>query len=448
MGAGGRPVPYSQDGYPVEQASKIGHLKVIGNALVRRVIEDFEDVSPSSEGPRVSTTGRIDLSEGSAIRHVITVDGGQAAVPNPARREKTLAFVQVAACLLRMDDLRYMREHPLMDPRDVKKMIEGAVWYNPAAIPLAGVHHPGLTVQQTIRYIVDRTLAETGLYDTLAFLVYRGWEEEWTVAEEERPHMTCVCCDEEIFLPRNRLAFDCPSCGGRHTLSDYLSIGTQGPDDWSREEAASALRDALETLSLFHFLRVYRDDDEVLRETLFVKDGPLLLRAALSRLVVPIRDFISHLSEQGMQLQLVGVEKTGDFAGFLEEYKQVLEQPGDYFLPTVRFVVEEISGSVMSPGYRNRVSYGAKVGARVGPDHLLGLNVPTGGFLTEPQAADLLGFEEAVRGLSELVSYRYPNALIPLLLANSAASIARRPSGDILSAFADQLMGAGTPPRP
>ena len=91
-------MPYSQDGYPVEQASKIGHLKMIGNELVRRVIEDFEDVALSSGGPHVSPTARVDLSGYSAIRRVVTVDGGQAVVPNPARREKTLAFLQVAAC--------------------------------------------------------------------------------------------------------------------------------------------------------------------------------------------------------------------------------------------------------------------------------------------------------------------------------------------------------------
>jgi hypothetical protein len=51
-----------------------------------------------------------------------------------------------------------------------------------------------------------------------------------------------------------------------------------------------------------------------------------------------------------------------------------------------------------------------------------------------------LGFEESVRALSELLSYRYPNAIIPLVLANSTVSIARQPSGGILQAFAEQLM--------
>ena len=148
-------------------------------------------------------------------------------------------------------------------------------------------------------------------------------------------------------------------CGHRHTLSDYLGIGTSGPEDWSREDSASALRDALETLTLFHFIRKYHQEDEAMSETLFVKDGPLLLRAALSRLVVPIRDFIVHMKGNGHPLRLVGVEKTGNFAGFLEEYSMAILEPGDFFLPTVRFVVEEISGTVMAPA--------TATGSRTGP---------------------------------------------------------------------------------
>lgn len=435
---------YAKDGFPIEQASKIGHLKLINNDLVRRVVEDFEDPAPSVGGPGVTSSGTVDLQEECAIERIITVDGGQAVVPNPARRQKTLAFLQVAACMLRMSDLRYMREHPLMDPRELRRMIDDSVWYNPAAIPLSGVHHPGLTVQQSIRRIVDRTLKETGLYETLKFLVYREWEPEWTIPEEERPTMNCLgCARRDMRLPRHQLSFECERCGHRHNLSDYLAIGTQGPEDWSREEAASALRDSLETLTLFHFVRKYYRENEVMHETLFVKDGPLLLRAALSRLVEPIRDFVSHIRAEGHPLHLVGVEKTGDFVGFLDEYEGSLPKPGDFFLPSVRFLVEEISGSVMGVGYRNRVSYGAKAGVRLGPDHVLALNVPTGQFELEAQEMDLIGFENSVRALATLVSYRYPNAIIPLVLANSAASIARRPSGDILSAFADRIMESG-----
>jgi hypothetical protein len=194
-------------------------------------------------------------------------------------------------------------------------------------------------------------------------------------------------------------------------------------------------------LTLFHFLRIY-SGKPALGSTLFIKDGPLLLRAQLSRLVEPIRSFIEYIRGGGWPLYLVGVEKTGDFVDYLDEYKQRIPGPGDFFLPDVRFLVEEINGATMSPNYRNRVSYGAKVALRAGPDHVIALNVPTGEFKLNPTVADLLGFEESTRTLFELLSYQYPNAIIPLVLANSTVSIARKPSGGILQAFADQLMTA------
>ena len=175
--------------------------------------------------------------------------------------------------------------------------------------------------------------------------------------------------------------------------------------------------------------------------TLFIKDGPLLLRAQLS-LVEPIRDFLQYVHGKGWPLHLVGVEKSGDFVDYLKNQTSN-PRPRDT-LPDVRFLVEEINGATMSANYRNRVSYGAKVALRAGPDHIIALNVPTGEFKLNPCVADLLGFEESVRALSEVLSYRYPNAIIPLVLANSTVSIARKPSGAILQAFADHLMAGNT----
>lgn len=103
-------------------------------------------------------------------------------------------------------------------------------------------------------------------------------------------------------------------------------------------------------------------------------------------------------------------------------------------------LIEEVAGQTFPQNYRNRVSYGAKILVRLGPQHMLVLNVPTGNFLTDPKRSDLPNLDEIVRILSGLVSYRYPHALIPLVLANSAASISQRPSGPILKQFLDSIL--------
>jgi hypothetical protein len=198
------------------------------------------------------------------------------------------------------------------------------------------------------------------------------------------------------------------------------------------------LRNALATLTLFHFvIKYWRKDPDVLGEILFIKDGPLLLRAQLSRLVEPIRALIQTLKDKGVKLHLVGVEKNGELVDHIEEIRQHLPSPGDFFLPSVRYLLEDVAGlSVDFSKFRDRVQYGSKVVIRLGPDHVVPLAVPTGTFLLEPRPSDLMGFAETAAVLSEMTSYSHDNALIPIKLVNEYSSISQSPPGDILKAFA------------
>jgi hypothetical protein len=179
------------------------------------------------------------------------------------------------------------------------------------------------------------------------------------------------------------------------------------------------------------------DKPDIFERILFIKDGPLLLRAALSE---PIRALIEHMKKNDLKLHLVGIEKNGDLVAHLDEFQHQLPDLGDSFIPSVRYLIEEVAGQSFPANYRNRVAYGAKALARIGPQHLLALNIPTGDFLLDPKPGDLVEYERVVRALGGLISYRYPNALVPLVLANAAASISQRPSGPILQQFLDQLL--------
>jgi hypothetical protein len=431
---------YAKDGYPVEAASKIGHLKIVGNQTIRRVIESFEAFEPAGPSLIAQSIDHVDLSIPSGLRYVVTIDGGQTLVPNQLRREKTVAFIQVAACLLKLADLERMRRDPMMDPGDVGTIFRDKTWTNAAVVPLSGVRVAGQTVRATIRETVHHTLLTAGLVDTLRYLVSREWDPSYQMPSDGSPRFDCWSCDGEIVIPKSSLTFPCPHCGESHRLVDYLEIGRESPDDCSREETASALRNVMETLKLFHLVRSYLNKPDALGRILFIKDGPLLLRAALSRLIEPIRALIEHMKASELTFNLVGVEKTGDLVSHIEEFQHQLPEAGDCFIPTVRYLVEEVAGKAFGPNYRNRVSYGAKVLTRVGPQHLLALNIPTGDFELEPNPTNLISYETIVRALSQLVSYRYPNALLPLMLANDAASISQRPSGPILQQFVDELL--------
>ncbi|WP_444936267.1 hypothetical protein ACJJIW_20990 [Microbulbifer sp. JMSA004] len=433
----------SSSGLPMERASKIAHMKLIQDDSVIELLQSFHSDEVPVQPAGLEVTGNISpYAEGkNCIRYVVTIDGGLSVVPSPVKREKTLAFIQVGTCLLKVDDLNEMQATPMMDPREIQERLN-KISYRPTILPLSGVRRPGMSVKHTIRSCINGVLssAYTNLYPVLEFLLFRKWD---TAAQYKPPSMECYECRATIVVPQRSKLFSCSDCGHEHFLSDYLQIGQEGSEEWSKEDTAYALMAVLETLSLFEIpsYLVSHNRAEELKEILFVKDGPLLLRAALSRLVDPIREFVAWTRDCGFSLHLVGVEKNGDFTNFFSEHKGVFTNQGDFFLPTVQFLVEEVSGRQFdTETYRNRVNYGAKVAIKLGGHHHVVLNVPTGEFCTNPMPADLIGFNRIVRALFTLLSSRYENALIPLVLANEAVSLSREPSSGILKDFVDKMI--------
>lgn len=423
---------------PIERASKIGHVKIIQEPRVQRLMEAFEGVDGAAEEMLGELSGTLDLSDAVGIENVVAIDGSHAAIPNTIKNHKRIAFITAGALAITRSDVASLKSNPVIDPRDLAKQLRGNSSSVVAVLPLSGVAIPGETVVDTIRRTVDDTLRYSGLYDTLRFLVSREWLSDYEMQE----HMDCIQCGRDFTLPRSALQFRCPHCHQHHTLSDYLGIAQGPPNDWAKEEAAISLRSVLETLLLMGFLRLYRNRPIVLSRTLFVKDGPLLLRAHLSRLVEPTRAFLKHLKELGRSIHVVGVEKTGDLVEHISLIADSLKEPGDYFLPTVCYLHERIQGvPFVEATYRNRVQYGAKIVVRLGTDHVVAFNVPTGDFITEPRAEDLYGLRESMAVLSEMLSYSHENALIPLVLVNSAESISMNFSGDVLETFARRLLG-------
>jgi hypothetical protein len=424
---------------PIERASKLGHVKIIQDPQIQRLLEAFEQIEPAQEGAFGECTGTLDLGMTHHLENIVAVDGSHVAIPNVIHQYKRIAFITAGVVVLRRSDLAAMKFSPIVDPRDLSEHLRNSTEVKVAALPLSGVAIPGETVVESIRRLIEQTLRTNDLYETLRFLIYR----EWLPNYEEKAYMECLSdgCGHDIFLPRSATRFACPGCGRSYTLADYLQVVQGPPDDWATEEVASHVRNIMETLLLMRLIRWSSEHPPVLTRTLFVKDGPLLLRAQLYRLAEAIRDYLAYLHEQGHSVHLVGVEKTGDLVNHLPLLASVLQKPGDYFLPTVRYLHERISGVPFVPSsYRNRVQYGVKVVVRLGIQHVIVFQVPTGAFLTEPRVEDLYGFPASMGLLSEMLSSAYENALIPLVLANQVASISLKPSGDILDAFASRML--------
>lgn len=430
---------YAKQGYPTELANKVGHVKLIEDTLIQETISAFEDISPIAEEELPKISGSFDLSRPCSIKQVITVDGSHQPVPNIVRPERQIGFIQVVAQLLKTDILEYLKLKPMEDPRKVRKLLTKNTYHALAALPLAGVQLKEYTVKQSIRSLVNKFLKRYQLYDALSYLVYRKWRKNLT--EKETPSMECLNCRMMFDLPRNELEFKCPVCNEKHYLSDYLGLCDYESENRPRIETISSFRSIMELLILFSFIIKYRFNESIMSNTLFLLDGPLILRAQLSRLVEPIRALIYNQKKQNIPLYLAGIEKSGSLRDFADYYTPRLKDIGDFFIPTIKYIIEEIHGKSFDiKTYRNRVNYGAKIFFRAGPDHVLVLNIPTGMLTLEPKTEDLIGFEEIGKCISNLLSYSHENALIPIILANTDASISNQPSGGILAQFVDRVL--------
>jgi hypothetical protein len=216
------------------------------------------------------------------------------------------------------------------------------------------------------------------------------------------------------------------------------------------EEAASnsiptAYMSIHETLMLFTGIRYYWETNrEALKRCLFLKDGPLQIRAQYSKLVEPIRNFLRFALANGFPICIVGQEKTGTFVEHLDLIGR--DTPTNHiFIPDHAYICEQIQHRPASGApYGKDTNYGAKVFLTLNERYRFVLNIPVsipmGEFVEAPRLNELIGLERILATLPSILSSRFENGLLPIELAHSIASLSTYPSAQVLKLFADAAM--------
>jgi hypothetical protein len=217
-----------------------------------------------------------------------------------------------------------------------------------------------------------------------------------------------------------------------------LGFHLEMADDSAPDSVAMSYMSIHETLLLFTGIRYFwQGRRETLGDCLFIKDGPLSIRAQYSKLVEPIRRFLTLARDSGVPVCLLGQEKTGAFAEHLDLIAD--DAPiGSYFVPGHNYIREEVQHRpVAGADYGKDTNYGAKVFVRLNERHRFVLNIPTGSYIRDPRDSDLMRGPDIFATLPTILSARYENALLPVELAHSVASLSTYPSAKVLSMFAE-----------
>lgn len=188
-------------------------------------------------------------------------------------------------------------------------------------------------------------------------------------------------------------------------------------------------------------------DKQVFSDTLFIKDGPLMLRGQYSKLVRPIRVFLQHTKDQDRPIHIIGQEKSGAFFDHLSSIARFAPPHvrGDRITSAVLshdYVRQEVYRSPdLSNPYGSRTNWGEKMYLKMDPGTYMVLNVPTGDYNQSgifPSANDLIGLPRILSTLPSLVSRKFEGALFPIELANGIASMSSYPSARILQRFIEE----------
>ena len=438
-------MPYARGSrLPAERASKLGHMEVIKNALVNELNANLKELDPGTapEG----TSWEALPAGGKPLRLVFAVDGSYQVIEGVKNRLARRAFVKTALLRLDMPQLAKIDKdspHPL----ELRDLLKDTALHHATVFPLRHVVIPGMSVYDAVRMIIYRSFRNDAKlagapYETLKWLMYGKWD-----ASENRglPAFECPHCEfKQATLPFDADSGPCLACGKELYLTDVLGFHQDMAPDAAPDIIVSSYMIVHETMLLLTGVRIYweqfvKGENKILPDCLFIKDGPLSIRAQYSKLVQPIRRFLAFAKSKGCDVHILGQEKSGTFFDHLQMLASHAA-PGSYFVPGDAYIKTRIQCRPnQGAPYGKDTNYGAKVFVKQSNYHWMVANVPTGkspDVLPDPKGSDLIGFDRIAATIPVLLSQRFEGALMPVELANSLASLSTYPSAQVLQLFA------------
>jgi len=425
---------------PAERASKLGHLDVLKSPLVQQLVQNFEQPHINNMTPFAGwqTFPLLDCP----LDLIFAVDGSWQPIIDERSPHKALAFIKTA--LIKIDQVALRRiDSEAPHPFALRDLMIDAALYHATAFPLRHVYTAGMTVYNAVRQAIYESMKDASLQgeviETLKWLAY----EKWRANPRPLPPFECPHCEsKKATLPVDAEKGQCSDCGKEIFITDMLGFHLEMVEDAASESVATAYMNIHETLLMFtgirHFWQTAKD---VLNRCLFIKDGPLQIRAQYSKLVNPIRNFLLHANAEGYPISIIGQEKTGTFVEHLNLIGRDVPA-GHLFIPDHVYICEQIQHrpSKGAP-YGRDTNYGAKVFVIVNERCRLILNMPVqaqmGNFITKPDALQIINLNRVLATLPALLSSRHENALVPIELANSVASLSTYPSAQVLRLFTE-----------
>lgn len=424
---------------PAEFASKLGHLEVVNSDFVKKLVEDFESTNISNIEIKAKW-GNIPTGE--PLPFIFGVDGSLQPITSETWPYKKLIFVKTALVGIDQYALSKLdKENP--HPFRLRDILSESSVFHAVVFPLQHVKIKGMNTYHTIRKIIFDAIKDEKLggeiMETLKWIAYEKWENsKKAIPEFDCPH----CRDVVATLPYDAEIGNCPKCKEEIYLTDMLGFHQIMTEEIAPDSVATDYMAIHETLLLFTGVRYFWENNKkALVKSLFVKDGPLSIRAQYSKLVNPIRRFFEFARNEGYNVHMIGQEKSGRFFDHLQLL--VRNAPvNSLFIPGDKYIKEEIQQRPETGRpYGYDTNYGAKIFVKLSNYHNMIINIPTAGGqnIPNPKLDDLIGKEQIFGTIPTILSNKFEGALLPVEMAHSIASLSTYPSAKILKIFAEKM---------
>lgn len=442
---------YSSKGRkPIERASKISHVEVIKNPEVQAYIAQCVLPAPPDPASLSSILRSLKDVDTSEVTTVIAVDGGY--TETYVREEypsACITFFTFGPLLFSLADLRLLDAKRFIAPEDLQKL-KNIERYT-LVLPTKGIRQRGQpSLSATIRRAVfDFFEAKRGsdndqLMKSLRWFLFRQWKKPQDVsAEVQLAHCPFQCGQEVItFRHSDPSQKVCPTCNQPVYLTDVFRLHERVDEETGGSGIAAYVMTMLEQLVLVHLIHNILDMKEsLLRQILFIKDGPLAFFGLVAPLYKPMRELVEHLlgepgGTSGPTLRIAGLEKSGAFVEHAASIQDRLTA-GSYFVVGDEYIRKYIvPGCSASATFGQNTYYGQKVFFRAKTGEVHVATIPAKAYTGNPQPGDIPRLDQILALVGELRCSMYDNALIPVALANKLVSLSDFPSQRILTNFA------------
>ena len=443
---------------PIERASKITHAEIIANPEVKA----FLDTCAVRKKPDQKEVGQLATvltkPEKRHIDAIIAIDGGftettvQSEYPSAA-----ICFFTFGPLFFKLEDLAKLDAQTFIQPEDMAAL-KNIQRCPPLVIPTKNVQVTGTgSLSQSIRQTIHKYFIrpqgdnEPALVDAFRWLIFCMWEPgsptDWTIPN--CPNKPCSATDIGL-TSKSPNEFPCPKCSKPIYITDALRLDERIDEEQGAGGIISYLLGSLEQLVLVQLIKtIYEMKKDLLRQVLFIKDGPLAFFGQTAPLTKPMRKLVAFLLDQtplikvrekGSLLNLVGLEKSGTFVEHAVQIEAALPA-NSVLIPTNDYIYKYvIPGDPAGNRYGYNTYYGTKCIFRSHDGNTYVPTIPPDSHDSDRTAADIPNLNEILSIVSALKCNMYENALIPVALANKLVSLSDFPSSRILQLFAKRSL--------